>query len=56
MLAWFFRSTPDFEGVENPYPLLRQRMWNFWHAVLLGAEGLLFDVTGDPRRPDVFQT
>ena len=29
ILAWFFRNTPYFEGGENPYPLLRQRMWDF---------------------------
>ncbi|WP_314688121.1 glutamate-cysteine ligase family protein [uncultured Bifidobacterium sp.] len=28
VLAWFFRNTPYFEGEENPYPLLRQRMWD----------------------------
>lgn len=28
ILAWFFRNTPYFEGEENPYPLLRQRMWD----------------------------
>ena len=29
ILAWFFRNTPYFEGQENPYPLLRQRMWDY---------------------------
>lgn len=29
ILAWFFRNTPYFEGRENPYPLLRQRMWDY---------------------------
>ena len=29
ILAWFFRNTPYFEGGENPYPLLRQRMWDY---------------------------
>ena len=29
ILAWFFRNTPYFEGTENPFPLLRQRMWDF---------------------------
>ncbi len=28
ILAWFFRNTPYFEGVDNPYPLLRQKMWD----------------------------
>lgn len=28
ILAWFFRNTPYFEGRENPFPLLRQRMWD----------------------------
>lgn len=26
--AWFFRNSPYFEGRDNPYPLLRQRMWD----------------------------
>lgn len=29
ILAWYFRNTPYFEGQENPWPLLRQRMWDF---------------------------
>lgn len=29
ILAWFFRNTPYFEGQPNPYPLLRQRMWDY---------------------------
>lgn len=29
ILAWFFRNTPYFEGVENPWPLCRQRMWDY---------------------------
>lgn len=29
MLAWFFRNSPYFEGDVNPYPLLRQRMWDY---------------------------
>jgi glutamate--cysteine ligase len=28
ILAWFFRNTPYFEGAPNPFPLLRQRMWD----------------------------
>jgi glutamate--cysteine ligase len=28
ILAWFFRNTPYFEGRTNPYPLLRQLMWD----------------------------
>ena len=28
ILAWFFRNSPYFEGRPNPYPLLRQRMWD----------------------------
>ena len=28
ILAWFFRNAPYFEGAENPFPLLRQRMWD----------------------------
>jgi glutamate--cysteine ligase len=29
ILAWFFRNTPYFEGAPNPYPLMRQRMWDY---------------------------
>ena len=29
ILAWFFRNTPYFEGETNPWPLLRQRMWDY---------------------------
>ena len=29
VIAWFFRNTPYFEGAQNPFPLLRQRMWDF---------------------------
>lgn len=29
ILAYFFRNSPYFEGVENPWPLLRQRMWDY---------------------------
>ena len=29
ILAWFFRNSPYFEGRVNPYPLLRQRMWDY---------------------------
>ncbi|MCI1832776.1 MAG: glutamate-cysteine ligase family protein [Bifidobacterium sp.] len=29
ILAWFFRNSPYFEGRTNPYPLLRQRMWDY---------------------------
>lgn len=29
ILAWFFRNSPYFEGRINPYPLLRQRMWDY---------------------------
>lgn len=29
ILAWFFRNTPYFEGRLNPYPPLRQRMWDY---------------------------
>ncbi|MFT8592302.1 MAG: glutamate-cysteine ligase family protein [Bifidobacterium sp.] len=29
IIAWFLRNAPYFEGRENPYPLLRQRMWDF---------------------------
>ncbi|MCH4208789.1 glutamate-cysteine ligase family protein [Bifidobacterium sp.] len=28
IMAWFFRNTPYFEGQTNPYPLLRQLMWD----------------------------
>lgn len=28
ILAWLFRNTPYFEGGDNPYPLLRQEMWD----------------------------
>ena len=29
ILAYFFRNTPYFEGEKNPWPLLRQRMWDY---------------------------
>lgn len=29
ILAWFFRNTPYFEGAPNPWPLCRQRMWDY---------------------------
>ncbi|OZG62738.1 gamma-glutamylcysteine synthetase [Bifidobacterium lemurum] len=29
ILAWYFRNSPYFEGRINPYPLLRQRMWDY---------------------------
>ncbi|PLS24289.1 gamma-glutamylcysteine synthetase [Bifidobacterium imperatoris] len=29
ILAYFFRNTPYFEGEPNPWPLLRQRMWDY---------------------------
>ena len=29
ILAYFFRNTPYFEGETNPWPLLRQRMWDY---------------------------
>lgn len=29
ILAWFFRNTPYFEGERNPWPLCRQRMWDY---------------------------
>lgn len=29
ILAWYFRNTPYFEGAPNPWPLLRQRMWDY---------------------------
>ena len=29
ILAWYFRNTPYFEGTPNPWPLLRQRMWDY---------------------------
>ncbi|RBP98609.1 gamma-glutamylcysteine synthetase [Bifidobacterium aemilianum] len=29
ILALFFRNSPYFEGQTNPYPLLRQRIWDF---------------------------
>ena len=28
ILAWFFRNSPFFEGGPNPFPLLRQEMWD----------------------------
>ncbi|PLS31802.1 glutamate-cysteine ligase [Bifidobacterium margollesii] len=28
ILAWFFRNTPFFEKEPNPFPLLRQEMWD----------------------------
>ena len=29
ILAYFFRNAPYFEGETNPWPLLRQRMWDY---------------------------
>ncbi|EFA23017.1 putative glutamate--cysteine ligase [Bifidobacterium gallicum DSM 20093 = LMG 11596] len=29
ILSWMFRNSPYFEGAENPWPLMRQRMWDY---------------------------
>lgn len=29
VISWFFKNSPYFEGGPNPYPLLRQRIWDF---------------------------
>ncbi len=40
ILAWFFRNTPYFED-RNPYPLLRQRMWDYlWICGTANVPGL----------------
>ena len=43
ILAWFFRNTPYFEGRDNPYPLLRQRMWDFIDVQRSGIIPGLYD-------------
>lgn len=43
IIAWFMRNTPYFEGQENPYPLLRQRMWDLMDPQRTGVMPGLFD-------------
>lgn len=43
ILAWFFRNTPYFEGRLNPYPLLRQRMWDYLDFQRTNVTPGLFD-------------
>ena len=42
IIAWFFRNTPFFEGKRNPYPLLRQRMWDWLDSQRTGLTPGLF--------------
>ncbi|MCI1220213.1 MAG: glutamate-cysteine ligase family protein [Bifidobacterium sp.] len=43
ILAWFFRNTPYFEGRTNPYPLLRQLMWDALDPQRTGITPGLYD-------------
>lgn len=43
ILAWFFRNTPYFEGKANPYPLLRQRIWDYLDVQRTNVIPGLFD-------------
>lgn len=43
ILALFFRNTPYFEGEENPWPLLRQYMWDGLDPQRTGVPAGLYD-------------
>ncbi|PWG60045.1 glutamate-cysteine ligase family protein [Bifidobacterium catulorum] len=43
ILAWFFRNTPNFEKETNPYPLLRQEMWDWIDPQRTGQLWGLYD-------------
>lgn len=43
IIAWFFRNSPFFEGRENPFPLLRQRMWDYMDFQRTNVTPGLFD-------------
>ena len=43
IIAWFFRNTPYMEGGKNPFPLLRQRMWDWLDPQRTGLTPGLFD-------------
>lgn len=43
ILALFFRNTPYFEGEENPWPLLRQFMWDGLDPQRTGLPAGLYD-------------
>lgn len=43
ILAWFFRNTPFFEKEANPFPLLRQEMWDWIDPQRTGQLWGLYD-------------
>ncbi|NEG70440.1 glutamate-cysteine ligase family protein [Bifidobacterium choloepi] len=43
ILAYFFRNSPYFEGRENPWPLMRQRMWDYMDFGRTNVTPGLFD-------------
>ncbi|MEE1296114.1 MAG: glutamate-cysteine ligase family protein [Bifidobacterium sp.] len=43
ILAYLFRNTPYFEGGRNPWPLARQRMWDYLDAQRTNVTPGLFD-------------
>lgn len=43
ILAYMFRNSPYFEGEENPWPLLRQRMWDYLDFQRVNVTPGLFD-------------
>lgn len=43
ILAYFFRNTPFFEGEDNPYPLLRQYIWDTMDPQRTGVIPGLYD-------------
>ena len=43
VISWFFKNSPWFEGGPNPYPLLRQRIWDFTDFQRTNLSPGLFD-------------